>query len=560
VGFASRKAEHRNLELFIRDSKYFGIMKILRQFVLILALLLILAPAAWGQTYSLGIANRVEGPAMGTDSVVLAVSPPTAPWTTTADVSWLHLNAANQSGAGSTNVVFSFDANPGATRTGTLTISGQTLTVTQAGAAYVAINSLTTLVPSSYGQNYAQGLAVDTAGNVYIADAVHNAIEKWTATSNTLTTLVSGLNRPYGVAVDSVGNVYFADTYNQAIKEWVAASSNVTTLVSSGLIAPQGVAVDGVGNVYIADTLNNAIKKWTAANSNVTTLVSAGLSHPQGVAVDAAGNVYIADSFNQAIKEWTSANNNVTTLASSALYGFLNVAVDGAGNVYIVLGHAIEEWTVANGNVTTLVSGLNDATSVAVDSAGNVYFADTLTTNSIEELPRAFVDPTAKVEPLTAGSDVLPVVLPTTENLTVPFAPFSDSSWLTVTGISDGVVSFAFTQNNSFSNRTANITLLGQTIPVTQNAIIVTPPILTNVQLTGGRGPLLHRSRTRVFSFAFSNNQGASFTVWTTTNVALPLADWTMAGKPTNNGSGLFQFATPISVNDVERCYRLSSP
>ena len=64
-----------------------------------------------------------------------------ATWTATANDSWLHLSAANQSGAGSANVIFTFDANPGATRTGTLTIAGQTLTVTQAGSTYVAVTN-----------------------------------------------------------------------------------------------------------------------------------------------------------------------------------------------------------------------------------------------------------------------------------------------------------------------------------------------------------------------------------------------------------------------------------
>ena len=176
-------------------------------------------------------------------------------WTATANDSWLHLSTANQSGTGSANVIFTFDANLGATRTGTLTIAGQTLTVTQAGSTYVAVTN------------------VDHAG-VFGIDHV----------------------TPDGVAVDSAGNVYIADTGNNAIKEWVAASNTVITLVSSGLYDPSGVAVDGSGNVYIADTGNNAIKEWLAASNTVTMLVSSGLYYPLGVAVDGAGNVYIADT------------------------------------------------------------------------------------------------------------------------------------------------------------------------------------------------------------------------------------------------------------------------
>jgi hypothetical protein len=63
-----------------------------------------------------------------------------------------------------------------------------------------------------------------------------------------------------------------------------------------------------------------------------------------------------------------------------------------------------------------------------------------------------------------------------------------------------------------------------------------------------------------VFSFAFTNQQSASFTVWTTTDLSLPLAAWTVAGAPTNNGSGLYQFATPPAQGDVQRFYRVTSP
>jgi trimeric autotransporter adhesin len=89
---------------------------------------------------SLGTYALLEGPASGTNSdIVLA----TGAWTATANDAWLHTSA---SGSGNGLAVFTFDANPGATRTGTLTIAGQTLNVTQAGSNYVAAQ-LATLVP-----------------------------------------------------------------------------------------------------------------------------------------------------------------------------------------------------------------------------------------------------------------------------------------------------------------------------------------------------------------------------------------------------------------------------
>ena len=107
--------------------------------VLCIALCLLLLPhSVFGQT--LGTTNRIEGFPAGSDSVVLVAN---GAWTAATNTFWLHLSAANQNGTGSTNVIFTFDANPGATRTGTLTIAGLTLTVTQVGSTYVAANPVT---------------------------------------------------------------------------------------------------------------------------------------------------------------------------------------------------------------------------------------------------------------------------------------------------------------------------------------------------------------------------------------------------------------------------------
>jgi streptogramin lyase len=524
---------------------------------LALAWLALTTAQAQTTTYALGTSALLVGPASGTNTVVLAVTPANGAWTATTNATWLHLTAANQSGTGSTNLVFSYDASPGATRSGTLTISGQTLTVTQAGSTYIAAEPVTTLVspPGAIptGELPPLGMAVDGAGNVYSADNEGSfgvfEIEEWEVTNNIDADLIFGHDYVQGVAVDGAGNVYLAAPYGNTIFEWTGGNGAMTTLVSSGLNLPGDVAVDGAGNVYIADAGTNAIKEWTAVSSNVTTLVSSGLSNPSGVAVDAAGNVYIADSGNNAIKEWTAANSNVTVLVSSGLNDPLGVAVDGAGNVYIedTGNSAIKEWTAANSNVTTLVSsGLSSPHGLAVDGAGNVYIDDTGTWE-IKELPYAFVDPTARSESRGAGSDALPVVLPVTENLLAPFNPTSDQSWLTIGGITNGVVSFSFTA--TASNRTANITLLGQTIPITQG-VPGTPPTLGSVQMLG-KG---------ILRFAFTNNPGAVFTVLSTTNLSLPLSDWTVAGTATNMASGLFLFTSPPTTNDAQRFYGVRSP
>lgn len=505
----------------------------------------------WTPNDRLGAANLLVGSGAGSNTVVLATDPRAGAWTATANAPWLHLTAANQSGVGSTNVVFSYDANLGATRSGTLTLGYQTLTVTQAGSTYVAARLLTALVSSNLSAPW--GVAVDAAGNVYIGDSGDNAIKKWTRANNSLTTLVStGLNNPTALAVDSAGSVYFDDTYSTSVKKWTAGSGNVTTLVSSLGFAPYGVAVDGAGNVYIDDTGNNNIKELTADGGNLITLAVSGLFFSSGVAVDVAGNAYIGNSGFGSIIKWTAANNTATALhgASGVLASPQGTAVDGSGNVYFAnqQGGAVMIWTAANSAVTTLAAQpmISRPSSTAVDGAGNVYIADSAL-NAILEIPYAFVDPAPRSEGISAGSDALPSVLPSSADLLAPFAPASDQPWLAITGVANGIVSFSFTANSGAA-RTAHINLLGQSISITQSG--VTPPSLTGAQMMGNGA----------MQFAFTNTPGATFTILSSTNLSLPLANWTVAGTAFEISPGLFQFTSQPTTNDPARFYTVRAP
>jgi len=409
----------------------------------------------------------------GSDSVLLALSSQGTPWTATANVLWLHTTS---SGTGSGKITFSYDSNSGATRTGTLTISGQTLTVTQAGATYVPAGSLTDLVNTQVTNPC--GVAVDRYGNVYIADYSNNVIRKWTAMTQTLTILdtsASPLHGPQGIAVDGAGNVYIADSINGALKKWSVDTNSVSTLntIASPLSTPSGVALDGSGNVYVADTDHNAVKVWSPVTQTISNLSTiAGLSGPQGVAVDGAGDVYVADAGHNAVKMLSAASGTVSIVISSGLSLPRGIAVDGSGNVYVAdtSNNAIKKWNAATGSVSTIQSGLNSPYGVAVDVTGNVYIGDEHN-NLVRELPYVFLDTSTRSEPNAAGYDALPPVLPITENLLPPFAPSSDSAWLTLGAISGGVVNFSFPDSTITSPRTAHITLLGKTIAITQAAL-----------------------------------------------------------------------------------------
>src|SRR6185437_13786648 len=107
-----------------------------------------------------------------------------------------------------------------------------------------------------------------------------------------------------------------------------------------------------------------------------------------------------------------------------------------------------------------------------------------------------------KIEALAAGSDSLPAVVPATENLRPPFRPTTDQSWLTMTGVTSGVVSFSFTQNTG-TIRTGHVMLLGENIPVNQYGPIGAATLLTGATFLANG----------TFQFSFTNYPGASFTV-----------------------------------------------
>jgi sugar lactone lactonase YvrE len=231
------------------------------------------------------------------------------------------------------------------------------------------------------GLNLAAGVAVDRAGNVFIADSANNQVLKIPAGGGGQTTVGSGLSGPHGVAVDRAGDVFIADTNNNSVLK-VSPDGTQTTVVDA-LNLPAGVAVDGAGNLFIADTGNVRVLK--VSPNGAQTPVGSGLIKPTGVAVDGAGNVFIAEDEYGSNRVLKVLPDGAQTPVGSGLNFPFGVAVDGAGNVFIAdTGNNRVLKVTPDGTQTTLGSGLFEPLGVAVDAAGNVFIADTFNFRAVQ--------------------------------------------------------------------------------------------------------------------------------------------------------------------------------
>lgn len=242
--------------------------------------------------------------------------------------------------------------------------------------------------------NEPSGIAVDGAGNVYIADTTNNVIRKIVAATGIIATVAGDhtagyagetqlataaeLNGPMGVTLDAQGNLYIADTENHRIRRVDAVTGIITTAAGNGvgtysgdgglatsasIYLPYAVAFDLFGNMYIPDSGNHRVRLVLASDGLISTVAGTGnpgngtctngnptsedLKNPSGVALDAASNLYIADTADECIRKTNSTATTMTTIAqsnlsslvagnlvSTAVYAPIGIAVDGRGNVF----------------------------------------------------------------------------------------------------------------------------------------------------------------------------------------------------------------------------------
>ncbi len=288
------------------------------------------------------------------------------------------------------------------------------------------------------------GIAVDGAGNTYVADNGADAVRKIPAgctSASCVITLGTNMNSPYSIAVDGAGNVYVGEIDPSIIQEIPYGCSSPSCFISlgSGFFGPQGVAVDFSGNVFVADYANNAVKEMPpgCASSSCVRTLGSGFIGPEAIAVDAGDNVFViqyglsssAGSGTTGCNSTLCISNTVALMEIPAAGGYSTVktlvtgfnspiylALDGNGNAFIT------EWNSGNGEVqeVTADSGyasgqpLNincgsssgafcDRTGVAVDGRGDIYVGDS-DNHSVLKMNFNTAQPLTFATPTDAGS------------------------------------------------------------------------------------------------------------------------------------------------------------
>jgi large repetitive protein len=246
-------------------------------------------------------------------------------------------------------------------------------------------------LPGTYGGVWA--LAVDGAGNVFVADVAAGGVVTEILASGGYTTtksLTGTFGQLQGVTVDGSGNVFLSDFSDGAIKEMTAASGYATTTtVANGFQRPGGVAVDGSGDVFLTDGAN--VKEIVAVNGSIPAsptikILGSGLSNPIALVLDGSGNILVIDSnvnHNGLYEMLASSGYTTVNQVANGFTAPSGLAIDSSSNLYVVDSYADDGFGLGGFFLDILprnsAAGISFPTPAPPGSVENGGFSDTLT-------------------------------------------------------------------------------------------------------------------------------------------------------------------------------------
>ncbi len=253
--------------------------------------------------------------------------------------------------------------------------------------------------------SWPRGIAVNPAGEVFVADSGNGRICRFSPTGTLITTFGSkgaGLgqfNDISGIALDAAGNIYAADFGNRRVQKLAPDGTFLQQFGSAGdgqLQAPRGVALDSAGNVYVADQYlhrvvefdpsGTFVRMWGRPDGSFGT-GPGEFAQPYGVALDDADHLYVVDMYNKRVQKfgpdgaWDLSWGGVSGTGDGQFRTPIGVAADSAGDVYVVeaAGNRVQKFTGSGAFVTkwgTTGTGYGEFANpqgIAVDAAGRVY-------------------------------------------------------------------------------------------------------------------------------------------------------------------------------------------
>ena len=322
-------------------------------------------------------------------------------------------------------------------------------------------------------------VASDGAGNIFVSDQGNQRVRRVDAVTGIITTVAgigtagfsgdggpasaASFSSPGGLAVDGAGNLYIADYYNRRIRMVAAGTGIITTIAGTGtsgtagdggpataaqLAGPYALAADAAGNVFIGLLEDARVRRIDAVTGVITTFAGTGtagfsgdgglataaqMDNPYGLALDGSGNLFVADLYNNRVRKVDATTGIITTVAGSGTSGFsgdggpataaalnypLGLAVDGAGNLFVAdyNNQRVRMVAAATGVITTLAgtgtagfsgdgspataAALNYPYGLALDPAGNLYIAD-INNSRVRKVGAGSVAPPADGPPYT---------------------------------------------------------------------------------------------------------------------------------------------------------------